>query len=175
MGQHANTWRYYRALNLLSPKLHVFRSSHCPQFDLALSMSHIPQKGTGTLTTLHHSDLIALPQSTGLTAFTSVLIYGTLICSWTNIIIMSYNREKKGEVYCYNILDNSLFWSTTQLKPPSWEIGKQLLATGTGVKMKCHLISASSVSKGNLGMFWYPTSWPVGYSLHLLRILEKYI
>ena len=95
----------YRALNLLSPRLHVFRSSNCPQFDLALSMSHIPQKGTGTLTTLHHSNLIALPKSTGLTAFTSVLIYGTLICSWTNIIIMSYNRAKKKRKFIVTI-----FW-----------------------------------------------------------------
>ena len=93
----------YYVLNLLLPRLRVSRSSNCPQFDLALGMSHRPQKRKGTLTTLHHPDLIALPKSTGLTAFTTVLIYGTLICSWTNIIIVSYNKAKKKEVYCYNI------------------------------------------------------------------------
>lgn len=85
----------YHVLNLLSSRLHVSRSSNCPQFDMALSMSHISQKGKGTLTTLHHSDFIALPKSAGLAAFTPVLVYCTLICSWTNIIIMSYSRAKK--------------------------------------------------------------------------------
>lgn len=63
------------------------------------SMSHTQQKGKETLTTLHHSDFIALSKSAGLAAFTPVLIYRTLVCSWTNIIIMSYSRAKrKGNV-----------------------------------------------------------------------------
>jgi hypothetical protein len=80
----------YHVPHCLSSRLHVFHFS-VDSFQL---WPHTV-KGERALTTLHHSYFIALPKSAGLAAFTPVLIYGTLICSWTNIIIMSYSREKK--------------------------------------------------------------------------------
>lgn len=53
-------------------------------------------KGKRTLTTLDHSYFVTLAKSAGLAAFTPVLVYGTLIRGWTDIVIMSYSKEKGG-------------------------------------------------------------------------------